>query len=100
VAKQLLLSRARGRRSVAEKEPTWAITKKLFFDPEKNTLFSQILKTGKKCSFQPMKPGELSIPYFLIVSEFRSKTGSKKYRVKPTVDYKFRKVSDTVGEPE
>jgi len=63
---------------VAEFGGGWGIAKKVFFVARKNMIFLQVLKMGKKCSFRPTKSGVVSVPRFLISSEFGSKTGSKK----------------------
>jgi len=45
-SKEGRICRAGGRRSGAEKEGTWGITKKEFFSLRKITVFLQILKIG------------------------------------------------------
>jgi len=46
VSKCVVVRRAGGRLSGAEKGGTWVIIKKEFFDLSQNTVFWQILKTG------------------------------------------------------
>jgi hypothetical protein len=48
-----------GGRGDAEKGATWAITKKLFFDPSKNAVFWQIFKIASERTFQAMNTGLL-----------------------------------------
>jgi len=63
--------------------------KKRIFHDIKNDRFFALLKIVSKRVFQAMNTGWWQVPHFSFLVKNGSKTGSKKYRVKPTVGYRF-----------
>ncbi|HZQ46152.1 MAG TPA: hypothetical protein VFC07_04010 [Verrucomicrobiae bacterium] len=56
----------------------WGIAKKVFFEAAKSMVFLQILQSGGKHAFWPMKTGMAWIEHFSFLVPNGSKTGPKK----------------------
>ena len=75
----MVLRRAGFRIAMAEKRPTWVITKKVFFDPSKNAVFLHFLKIAEKRRVSINEYRRLvKVQHFLFLLQNGSKTGFKK----------------------